>query len=176
MSKLQPSREGLDLFPDGGGQTSLRRMRRTDLNQVARIESLSFRSPWPADYFRNCLTVGFECWVAERKGRIDGYAVMSTARAVAHLMNLCIAPAMRRRGLGRRLLARMIRVAARSARTLVLEVRITNRAAIDLYRSMGFHEAGLRKGYYPTPSGREDALVLSLHLSRREGSRPDRRC
>jgi [ribosomal protein S18]-alanine N-acetyltransferase len=48
--------------------------------------------------------------------------------------------------------------------TLLLEVRPSNSAAIQLYHSVGFNEIGVRKNYYPAPQGREDALMLALHL------------
>ena len=52
-------------------------------------------------------------------------------------------------------------LAARAGANLIyLEVRPANTAAIRLYESMGFRQAGLRPGYYQSASGREDALVM----------------
>jgi len=48
--------------------------------------------------------------------------------------------------------------------TLLLEVRPSNHTAIQLYHSVGFNEIGVRKDYYPAHNGREDALILALHL------------
>lgn len=42
---------------------------------------------------------------------------------------------------------------------LTLEVRVSNTAAIGLYEKYGFHQAGLRPGYYQNP--REDALIMT---------------
>ena len=50
------------------------------------------------------------------------------------------------------------------AESALLEVRPSNRPAIDLYLSLGFSEAGLRRDYYPAERGREDALVLVCTL------------
>ena len=36
--------------------------------------------------------------------------------------------------------------------------------ALALYRKAGFNEVGVRRGYYPAANGREDALILALHL------------
>jgi ribosomal-protein-alanine N-acetyltransferase len=45
-----------------------------------------------------------------------------------------------------------------------LEVRPVNTAAIRLYEAMGFHQSGLRQGYYQSANGREDALVMRRSL------------
>ncbi|RMD78948.1 MAG: GNAT family N-acetyltransferase, partial [Gammaproteobacteria bacterium] len=74
-------------------------------------------------------------------------------------------PERRRRGHGGYLLRRLIQIAGRlGARTLFLEVRPSNAAALALYRRLGFEEVGRRRGYYPAMEGREDALVLALAL------------
>jgi ribosomal-protein-alanine N-acetyltransferase len=41
-----------------------------------------------------------------------------------------------------------------------LEVRPSNTAAARLYHSMGFEQVGVRRGYYQSIDGREDAAVL----------------
>ena len=46
----------------------------------------------------------------------------------------------------------------RGAKSLTLEVRITNVGAQDLYRAFGFVPAGIRKNYYPEVN--EDGLVM----------------
>jgi ribosomal-protein-alanine N-acetyltransferase len=43
-------------------------------------------------------------------------------------------------------------------------VRASNREARALYASHGFVEVGRRRGYYPAPAGREDALVLCAEV------------
>ncbi len=48
--------------------------------------------------------------------------------------------------------------------TLWLEVRASNAAAIALYESLGFNEATIRRNYYPTAEGREDAIIMALPL------------
>ncbi|MEN1508294.1 ribosomal-protein-alanine N-acetyltransferase, partial [Pseudomonas aeruginosa] len=49
--------------------------------------------------------------------------------------------------------------------TLWLEVRASNAAAIALYESLGFNEATIRRNYYPTTDGREDAIIMALPIS-----------
>jgi ribosomal-protein-alanine N-acetyltransferase len=81
----------------------------------------------------------------------------------AEVLDVCVDPALRRRGLGR-LLVRlaMARAARAGARTVRLEVRVSNEAARRLYGSLGFREGGRRHGYYRAPV--EDALVLEAPL------------
>jgi ribosomal-protein-alanine N-acetyltransferase len=96
---------------------------------------------------------------------VAGYGLLSVAAGEAHLLNLCIDPACQGRGLGRRLLELLLRrAAARTARTVFLEVRPSNQRALRLYRAAGFDEIGHRKDYYPDGAGREDAVILSLTL------------
>ena len=75
---------------------------------------------------------------------------------------IATAPAARRTGLGRALLRALLeRAAALGAPSVLLEVRTDNAGAQALYRSAGFREVGVRRGYYQ-PSG-ADALVMRLH-------------
>jgi ribosomal-protein-alanine N-acetyltransferase len=58
----------------------------------------------------------------------------------------------------------MGRAHARGASALFLEVRPSNVVAGSLYDSLGFNEIGLRKNYYPSHIGHEDARVLAVDL------------
>ena len=77
------------------------------------------------------------------------------------LLNLVVAPSLRRRGLARALLCCSMWAAARRGHALyTLEVRESNAAATALYTRCGLAQVGRRKGYYQRP--REDALLFSL--------------
>jgi [ribosomal protein S18]-alanine N-acetyltransferase len=93
------------------------------------------------------------------------YAVMSMAAGEAHVLNLCVAPAQRRRGLAQFLLRHLTMIArAASVNLVLLEVRRSNAAAQALYAGFGFRPLGERRGYYPARDGREDAVILGLDL------------
>jgi ribosomal-protein-alanine N-acetyltransferase len=47
---------------------------------------------------------------------------------------------------------------------MMLEVRPSNTPAQRLYRRYGFERIGVRRGYYPSHGGREDALVMRIAL------------
>lgn len=142
-----------------------RPMREGDLDAVLAIERASYGYPWSPEIFSDCLRVGYCCWVIERECAVRGYAIMSVAAGESHLLNLCISPTHQRRGLGEALLEHMLQVARKHhAGVVFLEVRPTNHEAIRLYQRAGFAEVGTRRGYYPAPGGREDALILSFAL------------
>jgi ribosomal-protein-alanine N-acetyltransferase len=145
----------------------LRPMTLDDLDEVMAIETRAYRHPWTHGIFRDCLHVGYCCWVYQEHGELVAYGVMAVGAGEAHLLNLCVRPESRRQGLGRMFLVHMIDLAiAHQAATLLLEVRPSNRAALRLYRAMGFSEVGIRKGYYPTHTAhREDAIVMGRDLT-----------
>lgn len=143
----------------------LRVMRGDDLEAIMEIEVAAYPYPWTEGIFRDCMRVGYSCWVYEASGKMLGYAVMSLAVGECHLLNLCIRPKSQGHGLGRRLLREVLDIAAsRGADTAFLEVRPSNTPALELYRSEGFNEIGLRRRYYPAADGREDALVFAKTL------------
>jgi [ribosomal protein S18]-alanine N-acetyltransferase len=147
------------------GVPELRTMREDDLDQVAAIEQGAYEFPWSPGIFRDCLRAGYGCWVLEEAGRVIGYALLSVAAGEAHILNLCIAPAHQRRGLGRRMLLRLLDLARwHRAERVFLEVRPSNEGAIALYLHEGFNEIGTRPRYYPARHGREDAVVMAMEL------------
>lgn len=97
--------------------------------------------------------------MAERGFEVAGYVV---ARAVAdegEILNLAVAPAHQRRGIGRELAERAIAaLSAQGARAVYLEVRESNTAARRLYEGLGFEAVARRPNYYRQPA--EAALVL----------------
>lgn len=152
----------------------IRPMTEADLDPIMTIEERAYPFPWTQGIFRDCLRAGHHGWVLDHDGMIVGYAMLSVAVGEAHLLNLCVAPEQHGRGLGRRLLKRMLDVARwHHARRVFLEVRPSNTAALLLYHSEGFNEVGRRRGYYPAEQGREDALVLAFELIHGEGWPPD---
>ena len=142
-----------------------RPMSEADIDTVMAIESRAYDFPWTEGIFRDCMRIGYCCWMCEENNSVVGYAVMSIGAGESHILNICIRPESRQYGLGRNLLTHMLDL-ARDQRTeiTVLEVRTSNYAAIKLYQGMGFNEVGIRKSYYPAASGTEDAIILALSL------------
>lgn len=143
----------------------LRPMTEADLPRIHRIELASYDYPWSLGNFADSLSAGYSMWVREAEGEIIGYYALMAAAGEAHLLNLTIAPIWRGHGLGRDLLEHCVaRARDHRAASLFLEVRASNAAAIALYRSSGFIDLAVRRGYYPARQGREDALIMKKDL------------
>lgn len=139
-----------------------RAMTAQDISTVMEIEAIAYKHSWSEGNFRDCLSAGYEMVICNLEQQIIGYGVMSMAAGEAHLLNLCIHPKKQGRGHGRRLLNHLMQIAdQKNASTVYLEVRASNNRACTLYHMAGFNEIGFRTGYYPSGSGREDAIVFA---------------
>ena len=140
-------------------------MQEADLDEVLEIERASYPYPWTRTIFMDCLQAGYSCWVFGRRGVIEGYGVLSVAAGESHLLNICVREESRKQGLGQKILTYLTAIARRhDAEVLFLEVRVSNLAARRLYEFAGFNELGIRRDYYPTDKGREDALIFARTL------------
>ena len=142
-----------------------RRMTESDLDAVMAIEEVIYTHPWTRGNFTDSLAARSHCHILEWRGVTVGYAVLMSGAGEAHLLNLSIAGAWQRRGLGRDLLNHVIALARDlKVRKIFLEVRVSNAAARALYAQSRFREIGVRRSYYPAHTGREDAIVLEYGL------------
>lgn len=145
---------------------SFRLMLESDLDTVVAIEEAIYPFPWTRGIFYDCLNIGYLCRVLEVKEKIVAYSVMSVAVGESHLLTIVVPENEQGKGYGRRMLNEMIQQAVSdNASTMYLEVRASNKSAIQLYHQRGFNELGIRSNYYPAEQGREDALILALDLS-----------
>ncbi len=157
----------------------MRPMTHADVDAVLAIEQAVQHYPWTRGNFADVLGSGYLCCVAEAGGEIYGYAMLRQIMDEAELLNIGVAAAQQRKGLGRAILLEMLEVARewgtqvkplidgcpqKNMRQVFLEVRPSNAAAIALYRSAGFSEIGVRRGYYQNANGSEDALVMACDL------------
>jgi ribosomal-protein-alanine acetyltransferase len=133
----------------------IRRGEAGDLEAVAAIQSTSAEaSHWPvAEYMQ------YEFTVSICAGAVAGFLVWRPlAEGECELLNLVVAPEFRRRGVARELLAPLL---GRRGTVVFLEVRESNQAARNLYKSMGFKEVSIRQKYYEFPP--EAAIVMKFH-------------
>jgi ribosomal-protein-alanine N-acetyltransferase len=146
-------------------QPRLAAMQVADLDEVLGIESAVYSHPWTRGNFLDSLNAGYHCHTYRLGGELLGYFALIVAVGEAHLLNLSVAAARQRQGIGSALLREALRVAReRGAANVFLEVRPSNAPALALYDASGFKRIGERRGYYPAHAGREDALVLTLGL------------
>ena len=128
-----------------------------------------FSDPWSANDFTECITSGVPFLVAERRGVVAGYVVAHSAADEGEILNLGVAAAHRRQGIGRALVERVLQeLAGHGIRTVYLEVRASNAGARHLYEALGFGEVARRARYYRRPV--EDAVVLLAALGAQKGS------
>jgi len=145
-------------------------MRLEDLPNVIEIEQRSYRFPWTIGIFRDCIKVGYHCRVLRLNDQMIGYGVMQVAVDEAHILNLCIDEPHNKRGFARELLNQLLEVAVRrGAVKAYLEARPSVPHAIRLYERAGFEKVGVRKGYYESVDGREDAVVMIKNLESSSG-------
>ena len=139
-----------------------------DIEALAVLERRCYTHPWTTRGFRDALRRPPERGLvllarAVRAGGpergILGYCVIETVADEVHVHNLAVRPESQGGGLGRQLLLLGLAAGARrGARVALLEVRASNSAALELYRSLDFVAVARRRNYYAQPS--EDALVL----------------
>jgi len=137
-----------------------------DVATLAKLHASSFERPWSAIDFGGLLSRPRTfALIAELDGRAMGFALAWALDDDAELLTIAVDPAMRRAGLGRALVEGVCAgVLALGAKGLMLEVDETNAAALALYGGLGFEQMARRKGYYATPNGARDALVLRRPL------------
>jgi ribosomal-protein-alanine N-acetyltransferase len=137
-----------------------------DVDAVAEIERASFADPWSPRAFTYEVRENEGrswVWVAEVEGRVAGYLVAWPVEDEVHLANLAVTASWRGRGIGRRLLMRLMeRSRNADAAWIALEVRESNAAAKGLYESFGFRPVAIRKKYYRREG--EDAVVMMSRL------------
>lgn len=146
-------------------ELTFRPMADSDIAQVMVIEMAGHAYPWTEGILHDCLRTGYRCQVAEYAGEIVAFSVIQIAAGEAHVFNVCVNKVQQRQGLGAAVLKELLDAAERAqVRSIFLEVRPSNEAAVRLYERFGFMEVGVRKQYYPSPQGREDALIFAKEL------------
>lgn len=143
----------------------LRQMTVQDLDQLMVIEHQSFSLPWSRQSYEAELQNAFANYlVCDSAGELAGYIGMWTVMEEAHLTNVAVAPKFRRQGIGRTLLLAQEKLArSKGASMMLLEVRPSNQAALDLYASLGYILSAIRNNYYS--DNQEDALIMIKHLN-----------
>lgn len=141
-------------------------MKADHLEELERLEKICFSRPWSRKMLAEELEDQCAAFlVAEdaASGVVLGYAGVLVMADEGYITNVAVFPEYRRQGIA----AQIIKVFCDFAQGnhlafLTLEVRPTNAAAIELYRSFGFEEVGRRKNYYDLP--KEDALILTRYF------------
>ncbi|NLB42202.1 MAG: ribosomal protein S18-alanine N-acetyltransferase [Clostridiales bacterium] len=137
-----------------------------DIKGVAGIEEMCFHVPWSRESLRieveqnRCARY----FVVKEDEHILGYGGMWLVLDEAHITNIAVHPDYRRQGIGGQIINTLMKTAIKAGiERMTLEVRVSNHPAIALYKSFGFEEGGIRKGYYA--NNKEDALIMwNIHI------------
>ena len=142
----------------------LRAWRETDIDEIAKMECRCFFDPWTKDMLLDVLKYPlYSSFLVEDEGKICGYAcLIGIPFAEATVANIAVDTPFRGKGIGQMLMDAMhARAKEINAEECFLEVRVSNIAAIALYKKYGYETYGVRAKYYPDG---EDAYVMKKQL------------
>lgn len=133
------------------------------ISDLAELEKMCFSVPWSENMFIGELSNPAAVYrVILHEEKPVAYMGMWLVADEGQITNVAVHPDHRRQGLAKKLIGTFINIAKREELSfLTLEVRASNQAAINLYKSFGFYQVGLRKKYY---EGKEDALLMTLDI------------
>lgn len=132
---------------------------------MAALELRCFTLPWTEEQYRAVFrhSIFYAYGLRSPKFGLVAYVTLYAAADTLEILNVATCPEQRRKGYARALLTRVMELARHMDLTeAVLEVRENNIAAMKLYESLGFTQAGVRKGYYPDTG--EDALIYTVEF------------
>jgi ribosomal-protein-alanine acetyltransferase len=160
------------------GDWTLRRATGDDLDRLVALEQQIFvNDAWPRSLWQSELESPHTWYVVvvptDAPAEVLGYAgLLSLPRATdGDVQTIGLSAELRGHGLGRELMRRLHDEARRrGVREMFLDVRVDNPVAQSLYRSFGYEQIGVRKGYYQPDD--VDALVMRLSLDRFETRAP----
>ena len=137
----------------------------SDFKAIYSIEKKAYPIPW-SEKIMTSMVEGNEYKIKiTYYDKIVAYVFMMVVLDEATVLNITVDPEHQGKGLGRKLLQYVkTELSKKGIVSIFLEVRESNRNALALYESEGFHEIDLRKNYYPTKNGREDAIIMACML------------
>ena len=147
----------------------IRWMIRRDMPEVLEIERASFEFPWFEEEFIRCLRqrncIGM---VAEHAERVVGFMIYELHKTRLHILNFSVAADLRRRGIGRQMIDKLLGKLSSQRRTrITLEVRETNLAAQLFFRQNGFRATSVLHDFYDDSP--EDAYLMQYYHESKEG-------
>lgn len=146
--------------------TSFRAMTVADAPAVYAIERQVQSHPWSEKLFCESIGGGYQSWVMlDDANHIIGFCIMQKVLDEANLLLMATDPQWQKRGLGYQLLNYAVEQLGSETNVVFLEVRASNQPALKLYEKSGFHQMDVRKNYYLTTTGKEDAVIMALTLN-----------
>ena len=136
------------------------------IDQLFALDQQCFPDHWSKSQWQTYLSKAdrFPCFTLFNGEEPIGFALYQTLFDEVELLRIGVVPDRRGQGWAAKMLADQLeQFAGDGVNRVILEVRVSNEAAIRLYQSVGFTTDGLRKHYYPLigQEGREDAILMS---------------
>lgn len=146
----------------------IREAKEEDIDELYRLEVRAHQAPWPPEAFTEEFqreNVGI--WVVDGDDCLAAMVIFWRLLDTIEILDIAVAPRYQGLGLGTYLMQTLHTVAAASGvRQVHLEVRVSNRPAIGLYKKLGFVQTGRRPNYYEDNG--EDAYLMTCQLSHPE--------
>lgn len=136
-----------------------------DIEAVFSIEQEAQSHPMSRSVMLSCFTKRYFNAQVLVDGVVAGFYIGESVMDESSLIEICVSPNFQGQGLGKKLLEHYIDAAKdKGATSCWLEVRETNGAARRLYEALDFNEVDVRRDYYPTENGHEDAIIMSFFI------------
>jgi [ribosomal protein S18]-alanine N-acetyltransferase len=144
-------------------ELQIRQFKADDIGAISEIEQLSFKDPFPSYFLSQLADANPDTFLVAVTGdKIIGYAATDKWPDQEHLVSIAVIPDSRKKGVGQALLDRLIE--RLQTGSLKLEVRRSNKAALDLYRKNGFAQTGVAHSYY---TDGEDAIQMEKVIQKK---------
>ncbi len=138
----------------------VRRAAVEDVPRLAEIEKICFSAPWSEAVFKDFLgRNGSVVLAAASEGIVMGYVTGAYVLDQSDIYNIAVTAEYRRKGVGDALLREFFAALPDGVKSVGLEVRESNLAAISMYKKNGFEIVGMRKNFYASP--RENAVLMT---------------
>lgn len=132
------------------------------LDSVYSIENQAHTHPWSETMIRDVTSRGACHHVLMDDDKVVGYFYAQNIVGEVTLLNIAVDPAQQGKGYGKQLIESFLTMCEQvKAESAWLEVRESNTRAANLYEAAGFNEVDRRVNYYPTATGKEDAIIMS---------------
>jgi [ribosomal protein S18]-alanine N-acetyltransferase len=140
----------------------VRSVRPEDLTAISTIEEASFKDPYPAYFLAQLADVAADTFlVGLVQGGIVGYAVVDEWTEQQHLVSIAVLPNHRRKGVGQALFNGLVERLREGK--LGLELRRSNKEALNFYLKNGFSRTGVAHSYY---ADGEDAIQMEKTITK----------
>jgi ribosomal-protein-alanine N-acetyltransferase len=149
---------------DQDSSLQIRWLIRRDMPEVLAIEQESFDYSWTEEEFlcvlrqRNCIGM-----VAEIDHEIVGFMIYELHKSNLHVLNFAVAAEHRRRGIGTKMVQRLVdKLSLQRRKEILLEVRERNLLAQIFFKSQDFLAVTVLRNHYDDTS--EDAYIMRYQL------------